>query len=269
MNRIDQVFADSRAKGETLLMPFLTVGDPSPDITVELVHALEAGGADMIELGVPYSDPLADGPVIQRASGRALQHGINIEQCMQVASTARAQGSRIPFVLFTYYNPALQMGLPAFMDKLVQHDIDGIIIPDLPLEEDGEVRKLVAEHGIHLIPLVAPTSRARIAQIASGASGFIYCVSSLGVTGMRSQFADGVEEFLQTVKDAAKVPIAIGFGISNREQVVRFSQICDGVIVGSAFVSEIEKALPLLTVEHSREQGLQQIKQFAQMLKGR
>lgn len=268
MNLIDQTFARLREQGSTALMPFLTIGDPDLETSLEIIKAVTEAGADMIELGVPYSDPLADGPVIQRASERALKHQVRIIDVIRIAKQAREQGVDIPFILFSYYNPVLQLGVDRFMKLLVEHDISGIIIPDLPIEEDAQVKAAAKAHGLHLIPLVAPTSEQRIQRIVGDASGFIYCVSSLGVTGERSQFMETVDTFLATVRDASKVPVCVGFGISNREQVERFSKVCDGVIVGSAIVRKIEESLPLLQNSESRQQGLLQIKQFVAQLKG-
>ena len=270
MNRIDQRFAELKERGETALIPFITIGDPDVDTSVDMILELEKAGADMVELGVPYSDPLADGPVIQRASRRALSRPLTIVDCIEAARKAREAGSNLPFILFSYYNPVLQLGLERFIDLLKANDISGMIIPDLPVEENEEIRSLGARHGIHLIPLVAPTSQARIAQIAASASGFVYCVSSLGVTGMRSRFHEEVDSFLQAVRAATSLPIAVGFGISNHEQFAHFAALCDGVIVGSAIVRQVEEALPLLTSEapEDRRKGLLQIREFVASLKG-
>lgn len=263
MNRIDAAFARLKEEGKTALIPFITMGDPDMATSIDIILAAEAAGADIIELGVPYSDPLADGPVIQRASGRALQHKITIADCIQAAEDARKAGSTLPFILFTYFNPALQMGLPRFFQLVAEKGISGLIIPDLPIEEDAEVRALAEAADIHLIPLVAPTSQDRIARIASQARGFVYCVSSLGVTGERADFHNAIDQFLADVRAAAPVPIAVGFGISSREQVQRFAQHSDGAIVGSAIVRTIEEALPLLQGSpQERKQGLDQIQAF-------
>lgn len=268
MNRIDQTFARLREEGQTALIPFITVGDPDTGATLDIIKQLERSGADMIELGVPYSDPLADGPVIQRASERALKNNITIAACIETAAKAREAGVELPFILFTYFNPVLQFGLEAFFELVKKKEISGLIIPDLPIEEDGEVRALAEANGIHLIPLVAPTSKDRIQRIAGMAKGFIYCVSSLGVTGVRSDFHAGIDEFLQTVRDASNIPVAIGFGISSREHVERFSEKCDGVVVGSAIVRQIESVLPLLENDAQRDAGLSQIGAFVKELKG-
>lgn len=268
MNRIDQTFASLKQQNKTAMMPYLTVGDPDIKTTVDIILELESAGADIIELGVPYSDPLADGPVIQRASERALKNKVTIRTAMETARLARERGSQLPFILFTYYNPVLQTGFDTFFEEVVKHDISGLIIPDLPLEECEQIRSLAQAAGIHLIPLVAPTSHERIASIVSEATGLVYCVSSLGVTGERTDFYSGVDNFLETVKRYSKVPIVIGFGISSQEQVARFSKACDGVVVGSAIVRQVESNIPLLEKEDTREQGLLQIREFVAQLIG-
>jgi tryptophan synthase alpha chain len=267
MNRIDQTFAQLKEKKETALIPFMTVGDPTLDVSIKLIQAFEEAGANMIELGVPYSDPLADGPVIQRASERALAHDVSILDVIQLAGRARQSGVQMPFILFTYYNPVLQVGFDEFFKLIAENDISGLIIPDLPIEEDDELRAHASTHNIHLIPLVAPTSEQRVKTIAAKGSGFIYCVSSLGVTGERAQFATGLNAFLETVKTSSNLPIAIGFGVSTPEHVRTFSAVCDGVVVGSAIVRTIEEALPLLKNEATVKQGVAQVQAFVRQLK--
>lgn len=268
-NLMEQTFHRLHEAGQTALMPFITVGDPDADTTVDILLQLQQAGADIVELGVPYSDPLADGPVIQRASERALVHEVTIETCLETAKKARNRGVTMPFVLFTYYNPLLQMGLERFFTLLQEAEISGLIVPDLPFEESEEVLRLGDEHGVLLVPLVAPTSSERISLILSRARGFVYCVSSLGVTGERSDFHKGVDDFIASVKAGTDLPVAVGFGISSGEQVQRFAQICDGVVVGSAIVRKIEESLPLLQSKDQREQGLLQIRDFVAQLKMR
>ena len=268
MNRIDQSFAKLKQEGRTALIPFVTVGDPDFDTSLEIIKRLEQAGADMIELGVPYSDPLADGPVIQRASERALRSSITLTDCIHMAERARDEGVQIPLILFTYFNPVLQFGLEPFFEQVIRKGISGLIIPDLPIEEDEEVRAMAEAANIHLIPLVAPTSKDRVTRISKKARGFVYCVSSLGVTGVRSDFHSDIDQFLSTVREATDLPIGIGFGISSREQVERFERVCDAVIVGSAIVRQIEEAVPLLEQPSTREQGLEAIGRFVAELKG-
>lgn len=267
MNRIDRAFARLKQTGGTALIPFLTIGDPDVETSVAIIRRMEEAGADIVELGVPYSDPLADGPVIQRSSQRALAHRITILDCIAAARKCRDAGSELPFILFTYYNPVLQLGLEKFFALLAEHDISGVIIPDLPIEESAPVRELSVRHRIHLVPLVAPTSNDRIARIAAQAAGFIYCVSSLGVTGTRSEFHSGIDDFLAAVRRSTDLPIAVGFGISSREQVEKFAASCDGVVVGSAIVRRIEEAMPLLVQAQTREEGLTQVYDFVKQLK--
>lgn len=268
VNLLDETFAALKAADKTALVPFITVGDPNPELTVDIIATLEEAGADVIELGVPYSDPLADGPVIQRASLRALEHEITIDTCIQTAKKARVRGVKLPFVLFTYFNPVLQYAsLPQFFIAVQEAGISGLIIPDLPFEESEQILKLADQANVYLIPLVAPTSNERIAAILSRARGFIYCVSSLGVTGERASFFDGVQSFINDVKAITSLPVAVGFGISSKEQVEQFSQWCDAVVVGSAIVRKIEESIPLLLEENTKTDGLLQIKNFVSQLK--
>ncbi len=268
-NAIDATFARLKAEGRTALIPFLTIGDPDLDASLAIIRELEAAGADMIELGVPYSDPLADGPVIQRASQRALSGRLTtILDVIGIARRAKEEGVQLPFILFTYYNPILQLGFDRFFDLAQANNISGMIVPDLPIEEDEEFRALAETHGLHLIPLVAPTSSQRVSRIAKKARGFVYCVSSLGVTGERATFASDIDAFLDTVRAATDVPIAIGFGISNREQVARFESRCDGVIVGSAIVRKVEEQEEKLRNPATREEGARAVGDFVRELKG-
>ncbi len=267
MNLMDQTFAQLRKEGKAALIPFITVGDPDVETTLDILREVQLAGANIVELGVPYSDPLADGPVIQRASERALAHQVTIETCIEAARRARESGIQMPIVLFTYFNPVLQTGFGRFFQLVQAAGISGLIIPDLPYEESEEILHLADEANVHLVPLVAPTSNERIQRIVSRARGFIYCVSSLGVTGERASFAQGVDDFIKTVKKGTDLPVAVGFGISNREQAQHFAGFCDGVVVGSAIVRKIEEALPLLQNEATKEQGLLQIRDFVAKLR--
>ncbi|GGO04354.1 tryptophan synthase subunit alpha [Saccharibacillus kuerlensis] len=266
-NLIEETFQRIRKSDGTALIPFLTVGDPDIETTLEIIEHLEQAGADVLELGVPYSDPLADGPVIQRASSRALQQLITVRTCLDVASKARARGVKMPFVLFTYYNPVLQMGLDDFFAEASKNEISGLIIPDLPHEEAEEMRERADRVNIALIPLIAPTSIERIGRILDHGRGFVYCVSSLGVTGERASFHEGVDAFIRDVRSRTDLPVAVGFGISSREQVERFSELCDGVVVGSAIVRTIESLISDLMNADRREDALLQIREFVAELK--
>ncbi|MFY0543072.1 tryptophan synthase subunit alpha [Brevibacillus sp. H7] len=262
-NRIDQLFSD---RSKTRFIPFITVGDPNLEASFHLVHALVEAGSDLIELGVPYSDPLADGPTIQRASQRALANRVAMPDALHFVGRLRQSGIRIPLVLFSYYNPVLQYGLDRFFADLAESGADGIVIPDLPVEENEEATKAAGRYGIHIISLVAPTSEARISKIGRQASGFLYCVSSLGVTGTRSQLREDLADFLEKVKANTSVPTAVGFGISTPEQVRELAPHADGIIVGSAIVQEIERNQELLRDPEQLQAGVEKIKTFVHRL---
>ncbi len=238
-NRISEKFSELIRKKEKALITFLTAGDPDLATTEELVLTLEKAGADIVELGVPYSDPLADGPVIQQASQRALKAGTNLKKILQTVSRLR-QKTQIPLILMTYYNPLLKYGLEKTASDAADAGVDGFIVPDLPMEESAEFSVYLNNKGLYLIPLVAPTSgRDRIAKITENAKGFVYCVSLTGVTGIRDELPDNLKSFLDTVRSCTRAPLAVGFGISTAEQVAVISQYCDAVIVGSALVKNI------------------------------
>ncbi|MCV9888356.1 tryptophan synthase subunit alpha [Metabacillus halosaccharovorans] len=246
-----------------LFIPFITAGDPHSDVTVDLAIALQDAGASAIELGIPYSDPVADGPVIQKASSRALKNGMNIIEAMKLVPKMRKKGLNIPIILFTYYNPVLQLNQESFFALLRENTIDGLLIPDIPFEESEELRQKCKEQSINFISLVAPTSSSRIKMIAEAAEGFIYCVSSLGVTGVRKNFDESITSFLKEVKSYSSVPVVVGFGVSSREQVELLSNICDGVVVGSALVREIERLQTTLMDKEGRQQAIEDFQQFA------
>ena len=265
-NRIQQAF-DRQA--HPLFIPYVTAGDPHPDVTVDLLLTLEEAGADIIELGVPYSDPLADGPVIQRASNRALQHGVTLSKVLEMGREARLRGVSVPLVLFTYVNPVFRMGIEVLCRRAKAAGFDGMIVPDLPMEENGELLEAAKRHHLAFIPLVAPTSDERIERIVAGARGFVYCVSSLGTTGTRDTFSDDVIPFLRRVRALSAVPTAVGFGVSKREHVEAFAPHVDAVVVGSALVREIQAVRDkLLHPNRERRQaGHAHIRGFVRMLK--
>lgn len=262
-NRIDQLFAD---KSKKRFIPFLTIGDPSLEVSFHLVQAILEAGADLIELGVPYSDPLADGPTIQRASQRALAEKVTIRDVISLVGRLRQAGATAPLILFTYFNPVLQYGLDKFFADLAKNGADGVIIPDLPIEENEQAVAIAKQHQLHVISLVAPTSDSRIAKIGQQAEGFLYCVSSLGVTGTRASLSNDLGQFLDKVKQQTKAPIAVGFGISTPEQVKSVAQYADAVIVGSAIVQEVERNVPLLREERTASEGIANVKTFVQKL---
>jgi len=257
------------AEGEQAFIPFITAGYPAPELTVDIALALQEEGAAVIELGVPYSDPLADGPTIQHASAQALSHGVTIRRTLEIAADMRRSGLTVPLVLFTYINPVLQYGPERLFKEMEASGIDGILIPDLPVEEAGDIETLAENFSRPLIQLVAPTSEQRVEMIASRAKGFLYCVSSLGVTGARDALDEGVTRFLARVRQHASVPVAVGFGISSAEQAQMVAPCSDGFIVGSALLEKIREAEPMLTKEETKEEGFRIVKRFVQQLRSR
>lgn len=256
MNRIDAKFQELKAKGEKALIPYICSGDPSVEATEQIVYALEEAGASIIELGVPYSDPLADGPVIQAAALRSFAGGFRLANVFDIAKNVR-KNSQIPLVIMIYYSSILGFGREKFIDMCVEADIDGLIIPDLPYEEYDELKPLIDKTNLYMIPLVALTSNERIPMLVKEAKGFIYCVSSLGVTGERKEFDTRIGDFVNKVKQSTDTPACIGFGISTKADVERFDKICDGCIVGSAIVRKI----------HECNVNIDEIKTFVSSLK--
>lgn len=226
-------------KGKALIA-FLTAGDPSVEDSIQYVLDMEEAGADLIEIGVPFSDPAADGPVIMAADQRALEKGVCLPVVLDEVRAIRKE-SRIPIVLLTYYNPVFTYGAEAFFKVCEEIGIDGVIIPDLPLEEQGEVRPYADKHHVDVIQLVAPTSEDRIRTIAKTATGFIYVVSSMGVTGMRDGIKTNLKDIIDVIRDTTDVPCAVGFGIHTPEQAEAIAKEADGVITGSAVVDIIAR----------------------------
>lgn len=230
MNRIQQSFTNGKA-----FIPFITCGDPSLEVTEQLVCAMEAAGADLIELGIPFSDPTAEGPVIQEANMRALGGGVTTDKIFDMVKRIRKK-TEIPLVFMTYANVVFSYGTERFVRNAAGAGIDGVILPDVPFEEKEEFAQVCRSCGLALISLIAPTSHRRIAEIAASAEGFIYCVSSLGVTGVRSEITTDIGEMVKLVRENSDLPCAVGFGISTPEQAERMARDADGVIVGSAIV---------------------------------
>ena len=240
--RISQRFAELRASGELGIVAYITAGDPSLDATLKFVLVLAEAGADVIELGVPFSDPLADGPTTQRASERALKAGATLAGVLGLVLRIR-QSSQVPLVLFSYYNPILQMGLEKFASAAANVGADGVLVTDLTPEESEEYRRILAAHHLDTIFLGAPTSTdERLAKIAACSSGFLYLISRTGVTGAKDALPDDLPALLRRARSATKLPIAVGFGISLPGHVSVLGGLADAAVVGSALVSEIEKS---------------------------
>ena len=235
MNRIENAFKNGKA-----FIGFLTAGDPTFDSSFENIMAAVKAGADMIEIGIPFSDPIAEGVVIQGADLRALQGGMTTDRAFELAEKVRRE-TDIPLVFMTYLNPVFKYGYDRFFAKCKEIGVDGLICPDMPFEEKDEADEIAKKHGISIISMIAPTSEARIKSIAESAEGFLYIVSSMGVTGVRSEIKTDLASIMESVKKYKKVPAAIGFGVSTPEQAEKMAALSDGVIVGSAIVRIVEK----------------------------
>ena len=235
MSRISEAFAKGKA-----FIPFITCGDPDLETTAKVVRAAQAAGADLIELGIPFSDPTAEGPVIQGANIRALSGGVTTDKIFDLVRDLRRDVT-VPMVFMTYANVVFSYGAERFIGTCAEIGMDGIILPDLPFEEKDEFDPLCKKYGVDLISLIAPTSENRIAMIAREASGFIYIVSSLGVTGVRSEITTDIGAMVKLVKENTDIPCAVGFGISTPEQAKKMAGLSDGAIVGSAIIRIIEK----------------------------
>ena len=241
MGRIEDKFAELKKMDKKALITFVTAGDPDIDTTIRLVEEMERQGADIIELGIPYSDPIAEGPVIQAANTRALSKGLKIKDVMNAVVKMRIN-VKVPLLYLLYFNCILQYGPDCFFKDCAKVGIDGVIIPDLPFEERNEIEEYADKYGIVIITLVTPVSNDRIERIARNAKGFIYCVSSLGVTGVRNDFKTNFDEFFSHINKASDTPKAIGFGISTPQHIAMLKGYCDGLIIGSAMVKRIENS---------------------------
>lgn len=235
MSRIQNAFAGGKA-----FIAFVTAGDPDLETTARLLPAMERAGADLIEIGVPFSDPVAEGVVIQRANERALAAGATTDKLFELVAQAR-KSVTAPLVFLSYLNPIYTYGTERFMKRCRECGVDGLIVPDLPFEEKEEILPVCRAFGVELVSLVAPTSGERIERIAREAEGFVYCVSSMGVTGVRSEIKTDIGEIIRHVKAATDVPCAVGFGISTPAQAQKMAALADGAIVGSAIVKLVEK----------------------------
>lgn len=241
MNRIEQRIQDLKSKQQKALVAFVTAGDPSLDATRDIFQVLEENGVDIVELGVPFSDPLADGPVIQAASQRSLKSGTTLKKIIGLVADLRAT-SQLPIVLMTSYNPVFVYGEERFVHDAVSAGVDGVIIPDLPPEEAGAFQDFANREGLRVIYLLAPTSTPdRVKMITEKSRGFIYYISLTGVTGMKGKFSEDLAARVREVKKVTTHPVMIGFGISGPEEARQASQVSDGVIVGSAIVKLIDQ----------------------------
>ena len=235
MSNIRKAFERGKA-----FIPFITAGDPSLEKTKEFILEMERAGADLIEVGIPFSDPIAEGIVIQEADIRALAAGTTTDKIFDMVRELREE-TQIPLVFMTYLNPVFHYGYEKFFSRCQEVGVDGIIIPDLPFEEKGELEEIAAVKGVDVISMIAPTSEERIQNIAKNAKGFIYVVSSMGVTGMRSEIKTDLNALLSSIKKATDVPACVGFGIHSPEQAAEVARVADGVIVGSAIVKMAEQ----------------------------
>ena len=235
MSKISEAFSSGK-----VFMPYITGGDPDIETTEKLLYALYEAGAGIIEIGVPFSDPIAEGPVIEAASLRALNAGCTVEKLFDLVARVR-KDIPIPLLFMTYYNPVFAYGVSEFTQRCADCGLDGLIVPDLPFDERDELHQPCVSQGIELISLIAPTSEERIVKIARHSGGFLYCVSSLGVTGERSDLGDSARRLIQRVRQEANIPCAVGFGISNPDQAREVAEFADGVIIGSAIVKIIAK----------------------------
>ena len=242
-NRIDIKLAQVRASGRPALVPWVTVGYPDIETSEALAEAIVDAGADMLEMGVPFSDPLADGPTIQAASQRALEHGVNIDTALEVLRHLREKGIETPVIFMGYLNPVFHYGTKRFAENASASGLDGIIIPDLPSDEAGPYKDILEERGIYLIPLLAPTSTdERIAEACKAAKGFIYCVSLTGVTGARQTTSGGISDLVNAIRGQTDLPVLVGFGVSLRRHVEQIGEYADGAVVASALLNAIDAA---------------------------
>jgi tryptophan synthase alpha chain len=250
MPRIQAIFERLALEKRKALIPYVTAGDPEPRVTVPLLHALADAGADIIELGVPFSDPMADGPVIQRSGERALKNRVGLEQVIGFVSEFRKSDSGTPVVLMGYANPIEAMGTTHFVETAAGAGVDGVLVVDYPPEESAELASLLRKHGMDMIFLLAPTSTdARIEQVARLASGYIYYVSLRGVTGAKHLDLDEVAAKLPAIRKRTRLPVGVGFGIRDGQTARAVAKIADAVVIGSRIIQEIEQASPQACVE--------------------
>ncbi len=240
MSKLQKAFEKAKEKGRKAFIPFVTAGDPHIEDTERFVYALDKAGSDVIEIGIPFSDPIADGPVIQRANIRALDNGVTIDKVFDMVAKIR-KTTDVPLVFLLYANTIYYYGIQKFFERCQETEVDGVILPDLPFEEKEEFGIYAKDCGVDIISLVAPTSKERIRDIAKEAGGFLYCVSSMGVTGTRDAIQTDLKAMFEYIDEYCKIPKALGFGIANKEQAKALKDYADGIIVGSAIVKIIEE----------------------------
>jgi tryptophan synthase alpha chain len=260
-NRIDIKLRALKEAAKTALAPFVTIGFPDVETSVALAEVIIESGGDMLELGIPFSDPLADGLTVQKTSFRALEQGVNVHTSLEVVATLRRRGVEAPLIFMGYFNPFLHYGVERFVRDAAEAGADGIIVPDLPPEEAGPFKGPCEERGIHLIPMLAPTSTdQRIAQACKAAKGFIYCVSVTGVTGARRELDRGLPDLVGRIRRYTALPVLVGFGVSRPEHVEAIGRVADGAVVASALLDAIDKS--------PKERVLQTAREFVIGLKG-
>ena len=253
-NRIDLTLQAVKAAGKTALAPFLTIGFPDLETSEAVAAAVLESGGDLLELGVPFSDPLAEGQTIQKTSFQALRQGVNVRTCLGVVQRLRDRGVDAPLILMGYFNPYLRYGLAEFVRDAADSGVDGFIVPDLPTEESGPFKELCEDHNMYLIPMLAPTSTdERILQACKRAKGFIYCVQLTGVTGSRDKLRAGVADLVGNIRRHTDLPVLVGFGVSRPEHVEEISRFADGAIVGSALLDSIDRAPRDKAVQTARD----------------
>jgi tryptophan synthase alpha chain len=260
VSRLRETFGRLRAERRAGLVTYVTAGDPDLERTAGILAALDRAGVDVVELGVPFSDPLADGPVIQRATERALASGTTLSDVLDLVTRMRPRLG-MPVVIFSYANPILRIGAERFADRARDAGVDGVLVLDLPIEEAGEFRAMLGARGIDTILLLSPTtSDVRLRQAAALGSGFLYAISRLGVTGAREDVAEGAEEMVRRIRSVSDLPVALGFGISTPDHVRRVSQWADAAVVGSALVNVIAEAGPATDLETRVEEYVRWLK---------
>jgi tryptophan synthase alpha chain len=260
-NRLDQTLANARADGKSVLSPYMTVGFPDFETSIDIAEAILRNGGDLMEIGVPFSDPLADGPTVQRTSFQALQNGITVRKCLDAIRQLRSRGIEAPLMMMGYYNPFFHYGIEDFVRYAADAGVDGLIVPDLPPEESEQFEALCEANNVHQIHFVSlTTTDERIEYIAKHASGFIYCVAVLGVTGARTDMRADISDLVKRVRKYTDVPVIQGFGVSTKEHVDSIATYADGAIVASAMFDTIEDA--------PADQKVQAAVDFVKRLKG-